>query len=489
MSKWILKKNLNSNLTKNSIVEETDLLHTSVIKLNKKFNFFKEGKNFKSVDGTVYKFMGSYSDINDVLQEYKEKESPRYFRWKGHPIGNLIPGDLYEESQLTNVDHAHAVDPGLNVFYIECGDQVVSIRGSKAKLEPLLEIVVPKKDNLEKKVVTEKVINEERYVGPPGPRGMPGEIGPLGPVGRDGLPGRDGEVGPVGVTGRGIKNIDQIDRENVLVHMSDGSVHGLVLPAGNIGPMGPVGLTGPEGPQGIPGEAAERGDPGPQGPVGPMGPKGDKGEQGEVGPQGLAGEVAQRGATGEPGERGEKGDKGERGGRGPIGIPGPVGEAGPAGPDGSRGPRGTKGNRGEVGPTGDSPKLRAKYPLVLDNDSNLFTIDKKFFEKLLSGGDINQQLMNKFINAASSGGGGVDILLDSSMFKKNTNGIDFSSSDFSLERRGKNLGVSLNNNVRMYAGTQGYIEELSVTFNTGDFHINTDTAILYMRLDDAWVEV
>lgn len=496
LSKWIVKKDLNNVITKNMIVEETNLLHSSVINLNEdknKLTFFQNGKNFITEGGYVFKVLGGKSDLTSAFQEFQEKPK-RFFQWIGKPQEGLIPGTMYEESFVENSDQDIVLDRGINKLYLKEDNKVYLVRGSRRALSKNVKVFNPKqeiKENLTipSGVTIEKIVHEEVYrgnTGLQGPRGLPGDAGPEGPMGLPGLPGKDGVVGPTGETGRGIKLLDQVDRNTVLVHMTDNAVYDIKLPAGNVGPSGKIGPTGPQGLQGIPGQAAQKGDPGPIGPQGEVGPQGPKGEPGPKGEKGEPGEVAQRGDTGPaglPGERGEKGDRGQRGPHGPMGPPGPHG---PTGPEGQVGPEGKAGPKGA---TGDSPKLRAKYPLVLDNDSNLFTIDKKFFEKLLSGGDINQQLMNKFINAASSGGGGVDILLDSSMFKKNTNGIDFSSSDFSLERRGKNLGVSLNNNVRMYAGTQSYIEGLSVTFNTGDFHINTDTAILYMRLDNAWVEV
>lgn len=479
MSKWIIKENINKSLKKNMILEECELIHTDVVSLEKHeggFSFFSKGKNFKTESNRVVKLLGKAEDFRKYLQEVNEKAPVRYIRWMSEPMFNLIPGEIYEESQVQNADKYHSFDAGINKIFVKCENEVYCFRGSNRELHKNLQIIVPKKEEPKQQIiesgsvqVIEKII-EQKVV--EGPRGFPGEQGPPGPIGPV---GPEGPRGYQGATGR------------------DGT-------PGEPGPMGPMGPTGPQGEQGIPGEAAQKGDTGPQGPPGERGEKGDQGPPGPKGEQGLPGEVAQKGETGPQGPPGEKGEKGERGQRGPHGYPGPAGpigptgEPGPAGPEGKKGPRGTKGDRG---PTGDSPIVKAKYPLVFDDDKGLFTIDKKFFEKLLSSGQVNQQLMNKFVNAASSGGGGVGIQDGNSgtLLTRSVDDIIFQGSGVTLEKYGKNVrvnisgGGSIEYGARMFAGTEDYITNLGVQYVTGDFHLNTDTGIVYTRLENTWVQV
>jgi hypothetical protein len=433
--KWIIKKDINSDLRKNTVVEETNVLHSSVVNLNKDKKFhFSNGKNFKLQSGQVVKILGSKNELLEYIQVYKEPTEVRYFRWKGNVHDDLIPGTLYEESTLRDYDKSIHLDAGLNAFFLKCENKVYKIQGSKFKLASVIEIVVPKKEvnNLPSDILVEKIIHEEKYIGPmgpQGPRGLPGEDGPMGPIGPVGPQGPVGEEGVPGPTGK-----DGLD--------------------GSPGPIGPIGPVGPTGPQGIPGEAAERGDPGPIGPTGPVGATGPKGEKGDQGPQGLPGEVAQKGEQGDRGEKGEPGEKGERGQRGPAGPIGPMGPLGPTGEIGPAGPKGPRGPKGSKGDTGDSPIIAAKYPLVFDEDKGLFTIDKKFFEKLLSNGQVNSQLMNKFVNAASSGGGAVGIQDGNSntLLTRSVDDLIFQGSGVTLAQEGKNVRVTISGSGEGAAG-------------------------------------
>ena len=479
MSKWILKKNIDSSLTKNTILEETDLIHKEVIYLNEYsggFSFFSKGKNFKTESGYVVKLIGKSTDYEDVLEELKTVKNKKY-QWIGIKNENLIPGMYYKESPLNEADRLVVLDPGINEIFLEVNNEVYAIRGSRKSFSQNLNLIVeesaPKDQKIEKQITLQEIkkeilterINEIKLIGPTGPRGYRGFPGDQGPRGEKGI---TGSVGPVGNTGdMGLK--------------------------GETGNRGEIGPTGPKGERGI------RGPEGRRGANGPRGPKGEIGERGETGPIGLPGPPGPRGKTGKPGNTGSNGPTGPKGDTGKQGPKGTPGKDGADGKDGPKGPRGSRGPKGNRGPTGDSPIVKAKYPLVFDDDKGLFTIDKKFFEKLLSGGQINQQLMNKFINAASSGGGAVGIQDGNSgtLLTRSVDDLIFEGSGVELEKYGKNVrvkisgggGGSVEYGARMFAGTEEYITNLEVEFVTGDFHLNTDTGIVYSRLDDVWVQV
>jgi hypothetical protein len=206
--KWIIKKDINSDLRKNTVVEETNVLHSSVVNLNKDKKFhFSNGKNFKLQSGQVVKILGSKNELLEYIQVYKEPTEVRYFRWKGNVHDDLIPGTLYEESTLRDYDKSIHLDAGLNAFFLKCENKVYKIQGSKFKLASVIEIVVPKKEvnNLPSDILVEKIIHEEKYIGPmgpQGPRGLPGEDGPMGPIGPVGPQGPVGEEGVPGPTGK-----------------------------------------------------------------------------------------------------------------------------------------------------------------------------------------------------------------------------------------------------------------------------------------------
>jgi hypothetical protein len=516
MAKWILKKTINDQLKKNAILEDSFGIHMEAYSLNEeKFSFLSKGKTFKTENNKIVKLIGSSKNFEEYLQEYIDHQTKTKYRWIGKPVKDLIPGFLYEESQIKDHDVVLKLDLGINKIYLMAEDKTYLILGSKKVFNNYLQIVyenkIPLNEEYKKESKKETTVNETKITkvlkevinyGITGPAGQMGPIGPMGPIGNTGIDGSDGV---------GIKHIDQIDQETVLIHLTNNEIYSFNLPkgpSGNNGIQGIKGERGPDGKQGIPGEKGDPGRDGINGIDGKPGPKGDNGEPGEKGEPGKDGD---RGPKGERGDRGLKGEKGDRGPKGERGDIGPVGKPGPIGP------RGPKGDRGD---TGESPIIAAKYPLVFDDDKGLFTIDKKFFEKLLSGGSVNQQLMNKFVNAASSGGGAVGIQDGNSgtLLTRSVDDLIFQGPGVTLEKYGKNVRVNIsggnnsqltedevvtsldgytgdivlsNLNYRhMFVGTQNDIEETSPSaFATGDFHLNTDTGIVYSRLDGAWVQV
>ena len=476
MAKWIVKKTISDSIKKNQIIEETNLIHIEAISLSEYeggFNFFSKGKNFKTESGSVVKLLGKRSDYNEYLQEY-DGSKLKTFRWKGSPSVNLFAGKAYKESPLTNFDRSCVLDAGTNKIFIEDGSEVVAIRGSRKKFNECMDILIEDKpsnnelldilvedDKITKREYVTEIIKEEKLVGPDGPRGFPGEQGPVGD---------DGPAGPRG------------DR-------------------GDAGPRGEPGKDGTDG---------KDGKDGIEGVVGPKGETGDRGEKGDQGEQGIPGEVAQKGERGAIGPAGPKGDRGplghsipgKQGEQGPAGPMGNTGSAGPTGPMGNKGPRGTsiigpEGPRGPQGPKGDdgeSPIVKAKYPLVYNEDRKLFTIDKKFFEKLLSGGSVNEKMMNNFVTAAAvAGGGGLSSIKDGNnsdiAFVRNPEDLIFEGSGVSLNKvGGKSVRVSISGGGS--AGSNVYVSDdaPSGTFVTGDRWIESDTTKLFTRYEDLWVE-
>ena len=94
--------------------------------------------------------------------------------------------------------------------------------------------------------------------------------------------------------------------------------------------------------------------------------------------------------------------------------------------------------------------------------------------------------MNKFINAASSGGGGVGILLDGTIKKRSSDSINFKGDHWEYRDDGRWVSIRLSKVPRLFSGVSADVS--TGTYATGDFHLNTDTGILYTRLDDNWVE-
>ena len=477
MRKWILKKDIDSELTKNSILEETDVMHQDMIQLNDYgggFSSFTNGKNFSTKDNKVVKIISKRQDFNEYFSPYDDSPRTNY-RWLGPLTGKLVPGAVYKESYFDVADTTVPLDMGISKILLEVENEIYELRGSKAKFNEYLRIIEasPEQTNQDKieienrsKIISEfvqEMVGPKGPMGDPGPRGPIGPMGPPGPIGDDGIPGPKGEQGPPGTDG-----VDGVD-----------------------------GKDGEKGEQGDPGVQGEKGDPGPTGRKGDKGEVGDKGEKGDRGPRGVQGPVGPRGPQGEQGPRGERGTDGEPGVAGPEGKQGPSGKRGPKGLKGdkgsdglpgAKGAKGSKGPKGDKGDDGDPGLINSKYPLVYNPDRQEFSLDKKFFEKLLSKDpQINQQLMNKFINAASSGGGGVGILLDGRIKKRSSDSINFTGDHWEWRDDGRWVSIRLSKVPRMFTGVADDVS--SGTYATGDFHLNTDTGVLYTRLDNVWVEV
>ena len=482
MSKWIIKKTINESLRKNMILEETNLIHIEAINLSEYdggFSFFSKGKNFKTENDTVIKLLGKKSEFDEYLQEYTDRELKTY-RWKSSPIVNLFAGRTYKESPLSNFDRSCALDAGANIIFLEDGSEVVALRGSRKKFNECMDILIEDKpsnnelldilvedDKITKREYVTEIIKEEKLVGPAGPRGFPGEQGPVGDDGPAGPRGDRGDAGPRGEPGK-----DGTDG----INGTDGSI-GVTGPKGETGDRGE---RGEKGEQGIPGEVAQKGE---RGPTGPAGPKGDRGPLGR----------SLKGEKGEKGETGVTGPMGNTGSIGPIGPKGPRGTS-VVGPEGPQGPEGPEGPQGPKGDDGESPVVKAKYPLVYNEDRKLFTIDKKFFEKLLSGGNVNEKMMNNFVTAAAvAGGGGLSSIKDGNnsdiAFVRNPEDLIFEGSGVSLNKvGGKSVRVSISGGGS--AGSSVYVSDdaPSGTFVTGDRWIESDTTKLFTRYEDLWVE-
>ena len=479
MSKWIVKKTIDDKLKKNQIIEETNLMHTTAIFLKEYiggFSYFSKGKNFKTESGNVIKLMGKKDDFFEHLQECGDIKLKSY-RWKGPPIANLFAGRIYKESLLKEYDRRESLDTGTNIIYLEDGDQVVAIRGSRKKFNENLEIIseenknvssnelidiLVKEDKIVKREYVTEIIKEQKLVGPAGPRGFLGEAGPIGETGVDGPRGDRGDAGPAGKNGN-----DGVDGKDGV----DGNV-GLVGPIGPKGPTGNTGKQGTTGEKGIPGTAASKGD------TGPTGPRGEHGARGPLG-HSVLGVQGPIGPTGSIGDRGSTGSQGPTGAHGVRGIRGSIGSVGP---------------QGEKGDDGESPIVKAKYPLVYNEDRKLFTIDKKFFEKLLSGGKVNEQMMNNFVTAAAvAGGGGLSSIKDGNnsdiAFVRNPEDLIFEGSGVSLNKvGGKSVRVTISGGGS--AGSSMFVSDDAPagTFVTGDRWIESDTTKLFTRYEDAWVE-
>jgi hypothetical protein len=200
------------------------------------------------------------------------------------------------------------------------------------------------------------------------------------------------------------------------------------------------------GPKGNRGEKGERGDAGPMGTQGPAGPRGEKGEQGPQGPQGPRGDV------------------------GPRGIPGAVGPIGPAGP---------QGKEGQQGPPGESPVLKAQYPIILENGTLSFDSEK--FTKVIDqfkNSDI-QDAINKMASIIPNGGGAVGIKEDGERIIKSVSDINFTGSGVSVTRQGKSVTVDISGGSGGGgAGISGpYVVSLSGT--TGAVNLQAQRGITY----------
>ena len=480
MKKWIVKKTISPEIPKNTIIEETSKVHVEAIALGEYsggFGLFSSGKNFEISDYGVVKILGKRKELNEHLEEYKETQLNSY-RWIGPKTGNLIPGNVYNETQLKNSDQDVVLNSGMSKIFVSVLNEVYCIRGSNKIYDQYLKKVVKvvEVDNKKstpiietevKKEIIKEVIHEIKLIGPTGSQGITGFTGVVGKT------GKMGETGPIGI---GIEKITPEDTNKIKIKLTSGDFYLLELPPGITGETGLVGFTGADGNTGAAGEqgliglSGKRGSRGVQGPMGPQGPQGSPGQRGE------------RGSDGEPGIPGSMGSQGPAGARGPRGLKGLQGNPGKDGKDGKDGVMGKPGNAGK---NADITEVKVQYPLVFNQSKKSIEIDKQFFEKLLSSGEVNSQLVNKFINAASSGGGGIGIY-DSNKGKLLNRSIDtlyFSGSGVDINRvGGKNIKVNI-------SGTKIYVSDdpPEASGVTGDRWIETDSGILYTRFQNNWV--
>ena len=188
---------------------------------------FSKGKNFLTESGRVVKLLGKKQEFEQHIEECEDTVKRNLYRWKGPPTANLFAGRVYEESLIKEYDELVSVDLGMNVIYLNDGDRVVAVRGSKKKFNEFLELVVEPKEEkkpnyelifedetIKKREYVTEIVKEEKLVGPAwtqrlsGEQGPVGDIGPQGPPGKDGVDGKDGvpgQQGPVGVPGKGEK--------------------------------------------------------------------------------------------------------------------------------------------------------------------------------------------------------------------------------------------------------------------------------------------
>ena len=480
MSTWIIKKDVDNRLLKNMIVEETDVLHTDMISLgiySGGFSSFTSGTTILTEDNNVVKIISKQEDFDEYFGEFDPEKPRTKYRWIGPLTGALVPSSIYYESNFKS-DITVPLDTGLHKVVLAVENKTYTIRGSKKIFNEYLRLIPPSSSDIRDDFITEekrsKVISEfvQEMVGPQGPRGKEGRQGDhgpaglIGPIGDDGSPGPQGPIGSPGNDGKDGKD-------------------------GKDGEVGTIGFTGGVGEKGDTGKIGPKGDRGSKGDVGEKGGKGSRGVQGAIGPRGPQGEQGSRGARGgdgEPGVPGPEGTQGPIGKRGPRGVKGDPGRDGTLGKKGIKGDRGYTGDSGNVGERGDPGIISTKYPLVYNPEKQEFSVDKKFFEKLLNkDSKIDQQLMNKFINAASSGGGGVGVLLDGKIKKRSSDSIDFTGDHWEWKDDGRWVSIRLSKVPRMFTGISADVS--SGTYATGDFHLNTDTGILYARLEDVWVEL
>ena len=292
-------------------------------------------------------------------------------------------------------------------------------------------------------------------------QGTPGADGVAGIKGRDGLPGLPGNKG-----GRG----------------EQGS-HGLP------GEQGLPGEPGLPGEQGLPGEPGLDGIPGEQGQHGEKGDAGENGQNGKDGVDGRDGVDGTNGKDGVDGKDGNDGVDGKDGERGESGIAGPVGskgERGDRGTDGARGEQGNLGEKGDPGLDGKDAVKRAKFPLKLE-DNGILTFDKKSLDLLLQAGSGQNPPDYAAVNDwLAASGGAVGIQKDKAQLIKSVNDINFSGQQFSVQTKGKNIEISVDNVPRVYASENDPTGATAA--QVGDFWFKSTTGKLYVRYESAWVE-
>jgi hypothetical protein len=348
--------------------------------------------------------------------------------------------------------------------------------------KPVVEVPVPQDVDL------------DPTVGSPGPPGPRGPVGPQGPKGDDGWAGPQGERGPIGPQG----------------------------PQGERGPKGEKGDKGETGETGWPGDKGEQGVQGEPGPVGPQGPQGERGEPGPVGPQGepgldgkdgIQGPQGERGPQGEPGPvgpQGEPGLDGKDGLQGPQGERGLRGERGPQGEPGPVGPQGERGVPGPQGPQGELGIVSANYPLILE-DQTLSFDGSKFKDELtkLVKTKLDAQTVAQnfgWLNTGSVGGGAVGIYKNRARIIKSVNDINFVGENITVTRKGKQVDVSVSNEltgdyVKYLNGLTGGITlqagpnvTLTTTGNTitisssPGFTYTAETPVYTPTIGDRWMD-
>jgi hypothetical protein len=303
----------------------------------RKFGEFSEQKKYSpskhvlnnSVGESVIFWKGNIDLVSGkkyrIVEKQSFSESPKYFN-----VG-------------IGIHQVHLLNEETNDVYLVKGN-CSNIRDmfEDVKREQIVEeIIEESKQQIIKEIIIQQPLpGLEGYPGPMGERGLPGLQGPPGPPGPPGPQGEHGFSGLMGLDGEKGEPGSKGDK-------------------GDKGDRGDKGDLGEKGEQGPPGEKGEKGDKGEPGEAGP------RGEQGLVGPQGLHGEpgpVGQAGAAGKDGKDGAKGPKGDRGPQGPQGKAGPVG---PKGPKGDRGESGKEGPEGPKGNDGETPILKAEYPLKI----------------------------------------------------------------------------------------------------------------------------
>lgn len=276
--------------------------------------------------------------------------------WKGN--ANLVPGKKYQVVPKQN--YSEFFNVGIGIHQIHLLDEetkiVYLVKGNCNNIREMFEdvhtqqIMEEVKEQAAPQIIKEIVVQQpipglEGYPGPQGERGIPGMQGPPGPPGPPGPQGEHGFSGLMGLDGE----------------------KGEPGPKGDKGDKGDSGEKGEQGPPGEKGEKGEKGEPGEVGP---------RGEQGLVGPQGLQGEPGPVGPAGAAGKDGKDGAKGPKGDKGPQGPQGKAGPAGPKGPKGDRGEPGKEGPEGPKGKDGETPILKAEYPLKIKDKT--ISISKDF---------------------------------------------------------------------------------------------------------------
>ena len=217
MSKWILKKDINSELTKNLVLEESNEIHDDVVYLGSYdggFSNFTTGKNLQTENNKIIKIISKRKEFNEYFSPYEDPNRSEY-TWNGPLTENLVPNEIYKESYTKNIDKIINLDYGLSKVVLEVNNEIYEIRGSKKKINEVLSVVEQVEEEspvIEDKqpvqIITE-VVGPSGKDGEPGPRGEPG---PIGPVGDDGEPGPPGPMGPAGRDGvDGKDGIDGID--------------------------------------------------------------------------------------------------------------------------------------------------------------------------------------------------------------------------------------------------------------------------------------